>query len=212
MVELKLGPRTVDLPYTLRIPGVTEEMFDEWVTEDMRAELIDGVMIVHSPTSPGHDAIANFLRNLMGNYVGEKGLGELFGPDSLFRPGEGRRFGPDIFFIQAARMPRPRPEKQFEIVPDLIVEVLSRSNRDEDLEVKRPAYQEVKVPEIWFVDPDERQVIQDRRGRRRYTTTTISTGRVTSTVLPGFWVEVDWLWADPILNPMACSREILGES
>jgi hypothetical protein len=65
MVELKFGLKTVDLPYTVRLPRVTEEMFRELVDEDMNAELFDGVMTVHSPATLQHDDQGGFLRFLM---------------------------------------------------------------------------------------------------------------------------------------------------
>ena len=60
MVEVQLGSKTIDLPYTISVHGVTEEMFDELVDEDTKAELIDGVMIVHSPVSLRHEHISGF--------------------------------------------------------------------------------------------------------------------------------------------------------
>ena len=58
MVELKFGLRTVDVPYMLRLYDINDEMFDEMVDEDTKAELIDGVMIVHSTASMRHDNVA----------------------------------------------------------------------------------------------------------------------------------------------------------
>jgi hypothetical protein len=51
MIEVKCDIRSLDLPYMIQVYDVTEEMFDELVDEDTKAELIDGVMIVHSPAS-----------------------------------------------------------------------------------------------------------------------------------------------------------------
>ncbi len=211
MVEVKFGYRTVDLPYTIRIPDVTEKMFDELVDEDMKAELLDGEMIVHSPTSLRHDDIDGFLRFLMRGYAGARLLGKVLGPDSLVHLATCRKFAPDIFFLEQARVPRRLPRKQFEGAPNLAVEVLSPSNRRYDLEEKWPAYREAEVKEIWLVDPDEEQVMVDWRRRRAYTTTTITSGRIESTVLAGFWVDAAWLWAEPLPNEMECLREILGE-
>lgn len=210
MNELKLGLRTADLDHPLRIYPVSEEMFDELVNEDVKAELIDGVMIVHSPASPRHDDVSGFLRSVMRFYVAARKLGKVLGPDSLFRPGEGRRFGPDLFFLDKRRVPRPLPRNHFEIIPDLVLEVLSPFNRDEDLEEKRPAYREAGIPEIWLVDPEERHVTVDRRRKKRYVTEVLSTGRVVSAVVSGFWVRADWLWQDPLPNDMECLQEILA--
>ena len=209
MVELKFGLRTVEVPYTIRLYGVTDEMFDEMVDEDTKAELIDGVMIVHSPASLHHDNIAGFLRTLMRCYTADKGLGIVLGPDGLVRIKKGRRVGADLFFLTQDLVPTPLP-KEYKGVPDLFVEVLSPSNRDDDLEDKRPLYREAGVKEIWFVDPEEQQIIVDRRRGRRYITATKSSGRVESTVIKGFWIEADWLWTDPLPNEMQCLRDILG--
>jgi Uma2 family endonuclease len=208
MVEVKFGLRTVDVPYMLRLYGITDEMFDEMVDEDTKAELIDGVMIVHSPASLPHDDLAGFLRTLMRCYARDKGLGTVLGPDGLARIKKSRRVGADIFFLAKNRVPRPLP-KEYKGVPDLFVEVLSPSNRDYDLEEKRSYYREAGVKEIWFVDPQEQQIIMDRRRGQRYVTKTIHTGQVKSAVLRGFRIQAEWLWADPLPNEMQCLRELL---
>ena len=92
MVEAEIRTtHTVDVPYTLRLYGITDEMFDEMVDEDTKAELIDGVMIVHSPASPRHDNLAGFVRMLMRGFADDRDLGMVLGPDSLIRLQRGRR-------------------------------------------------------------------------------------------------------------------------
>jgi Uma2 family endonuclease len=208
MVELKFGLHPVDVPYMIRLYDVTDDLFDEWVDEDTKAELIDGVMIVHSPASLRHDDLANCLRFLMSGYAAAKSLGTVLGPDGLVRIRRRRRVGPDLFFLAKDHVPRPLP-KEYRGVPDLVLEVLSPSNRAYDLEEKRPLYRETGVKEIWLIDPDQQQVIQDRRRGRRFVTTTVTTGLVKSTVLPGFWIEADWLWSDPLPNLMECLHTLL---
>jgi Uma2 family endonuclease len=211
MVELKYGPRTVDLPYTLRIHDVTEEMFDEWMDEDTRAELINGVMYVHSPASPRHDDLSGFLRGLLRIFAGAKKAGRVFGPDSLVRLKKGVKVAPDIFFFRHDRLPRKLPAKQFAGAPDLVAEILSPSNRSEDLKDKRPAYQKAGVEEIWLVDPQRQEIYVDRRRKKYYETTTVTTERLESSALEGFWIDPAWLWADEPPDTLACLRELLGE-
>jgi Uma2 family endonuclease len=212
MVEVTIGRCEVDLPFTVRMYEVTERMFDELVDEDTRAELIDGVMVVHSPASPRHYDIAGFLRTLMQCYAEEKELGKVLGPDSLIYLKTCRIFAPDLYFLEQKRVPKRLPKKQFEGPPDLIVEVLSPSNRRFDLEEKRPAYRGAGVKEIWLVDPDQGRVLVDRRLKKRYATDTVTAGRVTSAVVPGFWVEAAWLWAEPLPKVMQCLRTLLGDA
>src|SRR5205823_928109 len=120
-----------------------------------------------------------------------------------------RRFGPDGYFVRKKRRPR-RDQEQFEGAPDLVLETLSPSNRDFDLEDKRPAYREAGVTEIWFVDPQNRQLIIDRKRGKRYREQVATAGRVVSDVIGGFWIEAGWLWADPRPNKNKCLAEIVG--
>jgi Uma2 family endonuclease len=209
MIQARFDLRTINLPYMIRVYGVTDQMFDKMVDEDTKAELIDGVMIVHSPAALRHDDVAGFLRGLMRFFAADKGLGIVLGPDGLARIKKSRRVGADIFFLTKDRVPKPLP-KEYKGVPDLFLEVLSPSNRDYDLEEKRYYYREAGVREIWFVDPQEQQIIVDRRRGRRYVTKRIGMGRVESKVIKGFWIEAEWLWTDPLPNEMQCLRDILG--
>jgi len=213
-VQMKVGTRvrglrSVNLPYTIRLYGVTEEEFDQLVDEDTRAELLDGVMIVHSPASISHDNLSGFLRALMRCYTEERKLGWIFGPDSLIRLKPGRRVAPDTFFLERGRISRRLP-KQFEGAPDLALEVLSPSNRREDVEVKLPAYHAAGVREIWLIDPDKREVRVERRRGRGYVISRVTTGEVASGVIKGFWIDASWLWQEPLPNVMACLRQILS--
>src|SRR5439155_19223831 len=107
------GLKTVDLPYTVRLYDVTEEKFDELADEDMKAELFDGVMIVHSPASLEHDDIGGFLRSLTSCFADERDVGKVFGPDGLIHLASCRLFAPDAFFLRKKRIPARLP-KQFE--------------------------------------------------------------------------------------------------
>jgi Uma2 family endonuclease len=208
MIEVKCGLKTIDLPFMIQVYDVTEEIFDDLVDEDTKAELIDGVMIVHSPASMEHDNIGGFTRGLMSFYSDAKGLGAVLGPDSLIHLAPGRKCAPDVFFIRQERVPMPLP-KEFEGVPDLVVEVLSPSNRRYDLRDKRLIYREAGVGEVWFIDGELRQILVDRRQAGSYTEEIITEGKVFSDSLPGFWLNASWLWANPLPNRFLCLEEIL---
>ena len=36
-----------------------------------------------------------------------------------------------------------------------------------------------------------------------------SGGRISSTVLPGFWIDVDWLWQEALPYTVRCLRALL---
>jgi Uma2 family endonuclease len=211
MVQLIVANKTFALPYLVRVPDITEDMFDELVDEDTKAELFDGVMIVHSPATLEHDDIGGFIRALMRFFAARRKLGSVLGPDAIVHLATCRKFCPDFFFVRKERMPRPRP-KQFEGAADLIGETLSPSTRDYDLQDKRTAYREAGVGEIWYLDPLNRAIIIDRRQGGKYTEETFRKGRVGSDVLKGFWLDVSWLWQDPLPDPLTCLEKLLKKN
>jgi Uma2 family endonuclease len=103
-------------------------------------------------------------------------------------------------------MPLP---KEFSGVPELVVEVLSPSNRRYDLQDKRLMYREAGVGEIWFIDAERRQILVDRHRAESYVEEIVTAGRVSSEVLPGFWMNASWLWATSLPNRFMCLEEIL---
>jgi Uma2 family endonuclease len=209
MVEVKLGQRVLQLPYTIRVPGVSSEQFDDLVNPDIKAEWIHGVMVVRSPESLRHSEVANFLSVLFSNYLDSKGLGGvILGPYGLVRLNEKCRLAPDLFFLGDDKVVRPLPE-EYSGAPDLVLEVLSPSSRDDDLLVKRPVYRQSGVGEIWFVDLDKQQVSIDRKRKPRYVEEIIIQGWVDSQTVPGFGIDVAWLWQDPLPNRARCLQEIL---
>ena len=202
--------KTIELPYLLRVYGVTEEMFDEMVEdEDTKAELIDGVLIVHSPASIPHDHIVTFVAGLLSFYAGRAQSGLVVGAgNALARLKTGRRVAPDVFYVAKERVPTPLP-KQLEGAPDLVVEVVSPSNRAYDLGEKRAAYQAARVKEIWLIDSERKEIILDRLQRAEYVAETFTEGRVRSAVVEGFWVDASWFWAEPLPDPLTCLEAIL---
>jgi hypothetical protein len=59
------------------------------------------------------------------------------------------------------------------------------------------------------VDPDEQRILIDRRRKKGYDEEIVTAGEVASVALLGFWIEVAWLWQEPLPNVLSCLREIL---
>ena len=66
---------------------------------------------------------------------------------------------PDVAFVRADRMPQGEARRHFpRLAPDLVVEVLSPTDRASDVLAKVAMYLDAGVPLIWLIDPDERTV------------------------------------------------------
>jgi len=159
--------RSPALPATL--DGHAWPAQGDWTYEDYlrlpddgnRYEVIRGSLYVTAAPYPLHQYVLFRLNLLMGGFIVEKGLGVLLGaPMDVRLP---RRIGdpvqPDLVFLRTGNQPRWEVDGSFSGIPDLAVEVLSRSTAHRDRTLKRDAYRDVGIPEYWLVDPWKRTVL-----------------------------------------------------
>jgi Uma2 family endonuclease len=129
-------------------------------------ELIDGEVVV-VPPSGGDASLAQteLVHRLRAWQVRHAVAGRLL-TDVFVRVGEGF-LAPDVAWWSAGREPLIGPGA-IDVVPDLVIEVLSPATRDNDLGPNRARYRDAGVRELWLVDPGERLVIVvDHEGARR---------------------------------------------
>lgn len=197
-----------DKPYIVQIFDVTEGIFWEMTDEDMKCDLLDGVLYVHSPASIRHERLFRFLFNLLSAYVERIGLGEVLGSRAVMDLGPLRKFEPDIMFVKRENMARIE-EEALRGPADLVVEVASEGTKNFDYGEKRKAYMEAEVPEIWLIDPLERRVTVCRKIDGEYREEEVSEGWISSAVAEGFKLRAEWLFSDPLPLPLQCLEEIL---
>ena len=209
MVEVRFGHQVIESPQLLRIEGVSEALYDALteLEEDVKAELIDGVMIVHSPEKTRHEDVFGFLFPMMRIFAIQTKQAKVLGSMATVHLGTCRKVKPDIVAVREERK-HIVTEDAIEGTPDLVVEIVSHSTRRYDFGEKRKVYEEAGVPEIWLVDFERKQVTVVRKVGQRYRSETKSTGVVKSQVLKGFWLQVDWLWQEELPDPMECLQVI----
>ncbi len=204
-------------PYLMRQYEATLEDYERITDEDFRCEFLDGVLVVHSPATLSHEDILLFLAFLVRGFVEKGGTGSTFGSNAVMQLGR-RRFCPDLSFLHRSHFDRIR-KGQVAGPMDLVVELLSKSTRDYDLREKRAAYREGLVPEIWLIDPERREFQADvltmpRNGTNGsegpYQSEILREGRWSSRVLDGFWIDVGWLWSEPLPNALDCFQKVIG--
>jgi Uma2 family endonuclease len=135
---------------------------DLWALgEDSRMELIRGEFVPMSPAGNEHSNIGLRIGSALLAYADETGLGEAFGADAgfLLDREPDLVLSPDAAFVCAERLPSSGISKGFgEIVPDLVVEVISPSDRWSEVNRKVELYLVAGVRLVWLVDPDEKTV------------------------------------------------------
>jgi putative restriction endonuclease len=96
--------------------------------DGQKYELVDGEIVV-SPTGYRHSVVGMRIGYLIQRYLDEHPLGGIAGADLgvVFKNGDLR--SPDLTFIRNEKIPAGDAQKRFlEVVPDLVVEVLSPSD------------------------------------------------------------------------------------
>jgi Uma2 family endonuclease len=200
---------TLDPPYLIVKPFMTEEDFYRDADEDSDWEYLDGRIVMHSPSSEHHEDLFRFLITLLSGYLDEKKTGIVRGSRYPMRLDARWSPEPDLLVIRPTKRSL-LTKTRLDGPADLVIEIASESDPGLDAREKLPRYREAGIDEIWLVDPFERTLRVDARERDGYVSSTLGSGRLDSRVLPGFWIEVSWLWRDELPSTLGCLREILS--
>jgi Uma2 family endonuclease len=141
--------------------------FDEWIDSPENtplAELVEGIPVERMATTFDHGQIVGELWDWL-RRAQRAGFGWVSAePVGVVLDANGARRNvrePDLCFIRKERA-QIITGKAVEGVPDLVIEVLSPTTRDDDLPQgeKWRDYARFGVPRYWIVDPEERTVAQ----------------------------------------------------
>ena len=131
-------------------------------------ELIDGELIRKEPMGAEHaDLGAGVLARLWW-FLREHPLGRVFNPEAIFLLQRDPQLAvrPDVSYVQADRLPPgDLYQKPLELVPDLVVEVVSPNDRAGDLERRIQRYLAFGVPLHWVLWPRRRAITVYADGR-----------------------------------------------
>ena len=145
-----------------------------------------------------HQDVVNFLSALIRLFVKLFDLGFVNTAPYLMRSkvdGPGRE--PDLMFISHENSTRYTSD-QLEGPADLIVEVISDESVARDRVTKFEEYEDIGVREYWLIDSRPERLradfyVLDNKGRYR-PVPIADDNTYHSTVLPGFWININWLW------------------
>lgn len=170
-------------------------------------ELINGEFYQMPPATAEHQLIIDYLVGMINAFV--RPLQPL--PGLAFTTiglALGDRYAPtpDIVYLRAESLHLIRGG-MVEGVPDLVVETLS-SDRNRDLVMKRAIYAEAGIPEYWLVDPVNDTITVLELSGTQYAERSVLSGgdTLTTATIPGFEVELDQIFGDPVLAVIRANR------
>ena len=129
--------------------------------QGVRGELIRGALIKMTPAGREHGQIVMNLGAELRNYIKPRKVGILVGSDSgvwLERDPDTVR-EPDVAFFSAEKIPLDADIPGYaEVAPDLVVEIVSPTDRLAAVNDKALMWLRYGVRLVWVVRPDERMV------------------------------------------------------
>jgi Uma2 family endonuclease len=115
-------------------------------------EMVDGVL-VEKIMAWEEARLASALAHVIQTYLEQHPLGIVLGPDGPIRIESRLIRMPDVSFIAWARVPGDEmpPGPVMEVIPDLAIEVISRSNRPGEMAIKLREYFQAGVRVVWYI-------------------------------------------------------------
>lgn len=204
-----------DIPVVPEVPPLPKapisfEEFLAWLDEGVRAEWVDGRIILMSPSRAEHQLLSGFIYRLLAHFLEMRPLGLLlFAPFLMRLPSRPSGREPDLLFLSEAHMDRFR-ETYIDGPADLVIEIVSPDSDERDRGEKFVEYEAAGIPEYWLLDPlrqDYLFYVLDGDGRYRRAALDAD-GYFHSTALAGFRLKVDWLTQRPLPAVGPLLREV----
>jgi Uma2 family endonuclease len=154
-------------------------------------ELVDGTL-VEKAMGWGEVKIESWLFGKLHEYLKKNDIGEVYAGTGFIRLRKGNVRGPDLTFFLSEHTTSDEEDRKHPItrsVPDLVVEVLSRSNTVKEMDRKRKEFFARGTTLIWQINPRKRtvEVYTSLKDCRVLTPSDTLDG---GTLLPGFSVSV----------------------
>lgn len=158
-----------------------------------RHELIDGRHFVNPAPSPYHQTVSRRLLFELMRLIEKSGLGEVFDAPIDVHLGPGTVVQPDLVVLRN-RNRSIVGDKKLTGVPDMLVEILSPSNRAYDRRTKRDRYERAGVREFWLVDPETHTIEQLLLRKGAYAAPIVASENITVRIVRGIRIDLRELW------------------
>jgi Uma2 family endonuclease len=93
--------------------------------------------------------------------------------------------------------------------PDVAVEIVSPDSVDRDYEDKRYHYEAAGVQEYWIIDVEESRATFLQQGTGGFVEMAVEDHVFRSRAIPGFAIDVRWLWQRPLPKALGIVQEML---
>jgi Uma2 family endonuclease len=159
---------------------------------DYRLELVDGSIIIMSPSAYESEEVGTEFARILGNWVRPRKLGRVVGSSAGFKLPNSDLRAPDVSFVCANRL-KKSTEDYAELVPDLVVEVKSKTDSLDKLRKKIEDFMNLGSKVGILINPKTRTVEVSCHGE----TVIFQDGDILTLpdLLPGWEVAISEIWS-----------------
>lgn len=178
------------------------------LADEGRFELVHGELVEKGMSKESNE-IANIVAGELRAFLKRTTIARAYNEQPFMCFGESddptRVRKPDVAVVLNANVAADASDDSFfRLPPDIAIEVLSPNDRQGDRAEKLLDYERAKVPLVWIIDPDLREVTV-RRPAGRIDTLRAADTLTAEPVLPGFSVKVADLFPPPMPASKAAS-------
>lgn len=162
-------------------------------TDNFQYELLNGEIVKKASPTIQHQRILRRVVKLFEKHLDANPAGELFFAPLDVALDDFNVPQPDVLFVGKERSHIINEAEQVILgPPDLLVEIISGGSIRRDRIEKKDLYEQFGVTEYWIVDPNNRsvEVYRLHEGRYKLFSFAAESGKIQSSVLEGFEVEI----------------------
>lgn len=134
-------------------------VFYEWVDETMKAEFINGEIVIHSPVRIEHWQASEMLVSMLSLFTKIKKSGKI-GFEKVMISLTRNDYEPDIVFFRKEKADTFIAGQVLFPAPDFVVEILSKKTAVTDRTTKKEDYAAHGIGEYWIIDAHKQTIEQ----------------------------------------------------
>ncbi len=210
LLDLPSAPKVLErMKVALENEKIKRKQFYADIDDDMKVEFINGEIIIHSPVKKEHTDTTFLITQLMRNYVVINELGYV-GYEKVLSAFTRNDYEPDVVFFDTEKAQSFKKGMWKFPIPDLIVEVVSKSTEQRDRNIKFSDYESHGVAEYWIVDADKETVEQYLLQKNKYYLhLKANKGIIESKAIKGFSADIRAFFDESVC--MAELKRMLGQ-
>ena len=162
-------------------------------------EWVDGEVFEMPAVEDQHADLTDYLSTLLSMWVESKDGGKVRqDPFQMRLPARPSGRAPDLQVFVSKNLRRLK-RLYMDGPADVVIEIVSTGSRTTDRRTKFTEYEQGGVREYWIIDPLRKQAEFYVLEKKRFIPAPVDEeeGRFHSRMLPGVWLDVDWLWKRP---------------